>query len=418
MADTTPAGACSAQKVSEWVAEARRRASEGGEDATRLLFDALEEDIRAEIAHDSKAKSGGASASRRLYRDAQRRISDEKTSSSMGSQGRPDANHDVGSASRSRKTQLMGKIESRQREDGHGECEERPEPMGSSVASGVSEMSYGQLLYEEGKLTRADRSKWIEEASLHMSATAMEPCTFRPAINPLSRKMVPRGQAPLSERVQDVLDDRRARRQQLVNVAVGGELLEMRRATRRPAGERTETMDDHHAASVERKQRLRATVEASLRREETFTPHIIRTPKAEARAEPAHERLHALSARRAEKGAESRAGPDASPHDASSRPRTPKVSAKAQQGACSALHADSARRAERAAAVRARAEEGKRQIASASHLSRRSAALARSKGKRELAALFVEIGADEGLTPALLRALLQAPSPRAPLAPS
>lgn len=98
----------------------------------------------------------------------------------------------------------------------------------SSRANAHSSMSYQEHLYREGVLGRAEQLKWRDEALEVLAAHELSECTFQPAVNDKSRSLVADARAieraaggesaglRLDQRIGAVLEEKRARRQELM----------------------------------------------------------------------------------------------------------------------------------------------------------------------------------------------------------
>ena len=105
--------------------------------------------------------------------------------------------------------------------------------------TGPGPQSYQELLYAEGMLSMAERTRWISEAEAVLQSHELAECTFTPEMSERSLELVAEMRAfdelsakPLDERVSAVIAEQRLRRQILSEQVETAQRHEMRRPSR------------------------------------------------------------------------------------------------------------------------------------------------------------------------------------------
>jgi len=277
----------------------------------------------------------------------------------------------------------------------------------------LPEKSYQELLYEEGMLGKEEREKWRQESVNLLSACEQRECTFRPRLNDNSRDLM-RGQPPLTERTEEVLETQKARRQALADVVLSREMEALARPAlaspivgplRRTANEVVADLCWRAEEMRNRRQLVKAELEALQRKEETFAPMINswRVP-LESSGTPVFERLYAMAS-----GSPGSARSDA--HSVKALP-APHRHRKHQSPLAAQKHTEelygeaASHRARHDARLRA-AQEAAQAAAAQPKVNPKSRRLALDKARRELQALYDQVSpTGEGLSQNELHLLL------------
>jgi len=391
--------------LDDWRLEA---ANVGDDEARRSqLREALEADIKEELRATAQQRKTGSDATARLYKDAQRRAN-KSLAGAAPPAGTPPSPKDA--AAQARSAALLSEMEARKQSEAHSlnlKSGLREVPALYRVgrpASPLPDKSYQELLYEEGMLGKEERERWRSESCTLLKACEQRECTFSPSINAHSRALAS-GTPPLRRRAAEVLEEQRARRQQLVHTVELAQRPDPPRSQRGASslsvssggtsGGRTHEQVVSELArrgeQLERKkQEARAAAEAEARAGETFSP-VVR-PRARSVSGTKEgtgsgqvavgERLHALA----------HAPPSPAATTKPLKENRP-LSAKGEQLLVDALYGDAAEHRARREAKQREAEESLQEERTRSRLSSRSRRLAKSRGTREIAALYAEAGA-------------------------
>ena len=391
--------------LDDWRLEA---ANVGDDEARRSqLREALEADIKEELRATAQQRKTGSDATARLYKDAQRRAN-KSLAGAAPPAGTLLSPKDA--AAQARSAALLSEMEARKQSEAHSlnlKSGLREVPALYRVgrpASPLPDKSYQELLYEEGMLGKQERERWRSESCTLLKACEQRECTFSPSINAHSRALAS-GTPPLRRRAAEVLEEQRARRQQLVHTVELAQRPDPPRSQRGASslsvssggtsGGRTHEQVVSELArrgeQLERKkQEARAAAEAEARAGETFSP-VVR-PRARSVSGTKEgtgsgqvavgERLHALA----------HAPPSPAATTKPLKENRP-LSAKGEQLLVDALYGDAAEHRARREAKQREAEESLQEERTRSRLSSRSRRLAKSRGTREIAALYAEAGA-------------------------